>query len=265
MTTDQLKIFKDLQKQNWALFTPIEIFTTPPAADLVKFANLNKNNQVLDVGCGTGVVAITAARMGCRVSGIDICPALIARAKENAVIADHDIDFQEGDVEALPFPDSTFDAVLSQFGHMFAPRPQVAISEMLRVLKPGGTIAFSTWPPELYVGKMFKLVSKFSPAPEWVSPPPLWGETHFVRQQLNDKVKDLIFHQGLMNFHALSFGHYRKSIEDTLAPLIKLVQESNQNSDKLQQFRKELEELIKPYYVDNSIRQHFLMTRAVKS
>src|SRR4029079_8419210 len=101
-----------------------------------------------DVACGTGVVSVTAARAGATVSGLDLTPELLERARENARIGSFDVEFREGDVEALPFGDAEFDVVLSQFGHMFAPRPQVAIAEMLRVLKSGGTIALSTWPPE---------------------------------------------------------------------------------------------------------------------
>ncbi|WP_429570898.1 class I SAM-dependent methyltransferase [Paraburkholderia sp. JPY419] len=82
---------------------------------------------------------------------LDLAPALNERAK-NAALADVEIDFREGDVEATPYDNASFDVVLSQFGHIFAPRPEVAIVEILRVLKPGGTIAFSTWPPEDFVG-----------------------------------------------------------------------------------------------------------------
>src|SRR6185369_2183003 len=102
-------------------------------------------------------------------------PALLVRAKENAALAQVDIDWREGDAEALPFGDAAFDVVLSQFGHMFAPRPNMAIAEMLRVLKPGGTIAFATWPPELLIGSSFRLVASYMPPPPpGVSPPPQW-------------------------------------------------------------------------------------------
>ncbi|MBI2604511.1 MAG: class I SAM-dependent methyltransferase, partial [Deltaproteobacteria bacterium] len=148
MTNDPFAQFKSIQKESWALFAPLETFTMLPAAALAKFAVVQAGESVLDVGCGTGVVAVTAARLGARVRGLDLSPVLLERAKQNASTAGVEIEFTEGDVEALPYQDASFDAVLSQFGHMFAPRPQVAVSEMLRVLKPGGRIAFSTWPPE---------------------------------------------------------------------------------------------------------------------
>jgi SAM-dependent methyltransferase len=172
---DSLAQFKENQKKAWSTFAPTELYTCQPAARLVVFADIKGGQRVLDVACGTGVVALAAARTGARVSGLDLTPELIARARENASIAGTEIDWHEGDAEALPFGDATFDVVVSQFGHMFAPRPEVATSEMLRVLKPGGTIAFSTWPPELYVGQLFGLVGRYLPPPPGVAPPSKWG------------------------------------------------------------------------------------------
>ena len=264
METESLVAFKEAQKQNWGLFAPFEIMTTMCAPSLVNFSQIKANDTVLDVGCGTGVVAITAAKLNAKVSAIDLSPILIERARENVAIANVKIDLQDGDVESLPYADQSFDAVLSQFGHMFAPRPEVAIKEMLRVLKPGGIIAFSTWPPHLFAGQLFNLVGKFSPPPISVSPPALWGDPHFVRQQLENLVEELIFDQNIMRFPALSIGHYRHSVEHTLGPVIKLVKESKNDPARLSQFRTELEALAAAYYADNHIHQHYLMSRARK-
>ena len=141
MTTalaDPFARLKASEREHWASFAPAAIFSTVPAAKLVKFAQVSPGQRVLDVGCGTGVVAITAARRGAKVSGLDLSPDLLHRARDNAVTAGVEIDFLEGDAEALPYPDATFNIVLSQFGHIFAPRPEVAVREMLRVLKLGG-------------------------------------------------------------------------------------------------------------------------------
>src|SRR5262245_50314695 len=142
---DPFESFKAAQKQGWAFFAPLEILSTPVAAQLVKHARMQSGQRVLDVACGTGVVAVTAARRGAQVTGLALTPALLERARENTAIAGLSIDWHEGDVENLPFGDAAFDVVTSQFGHIFAPRPEVAIAQMLRVLKPGGTIAFATW------------------------------------------------------------------------------------------------------------------------
>src|SRR5438552_12063033 len=143
-----------------ASFGQSSMFTTSTAARYFKFARIQPGEAVLDVGTGTGVVAITAARAGARVTALDLTPELLAQARENARIAQcSNVEWIEGDAEDLPYPDGSFDVVVSQFGHMFAPRPDVAIAQMRRVLKPGGRIAFSTWPPEHLVGRMFAFVA----------------------------------------------------------------------------------------------------------
>jgi SAM-dependent methyltransferase len=266
MSEDAIAKFKEAQRQGWKHFEPLEALTTPAAARLVKFANVRGGQNVLDVGCGTGVVAITAARIGARVRGLDLTPELLERAHENARIANVEIDFREGDAEALPFDDVTFDVVLSQFGHMFAPRPDVAMAEMLRVLKRGGTIAFTTWPPELLIGSSFKLVASYMPPPPpGVSPPPQWGDVAIVRERLGSAVKDIVFDRACMLFPALSVQNYRDHLERTAGPMLKLV-ESLLTSDpaRLAQFRGEYEALIAPYFEDNVVRQDYLLTRAVK-
>jgi SAM-dependent methyltransferase len=266
MSEDAIAKFKEAQRQGWKHFAPLEALTTPAAARLVKFANVRAGQNVLDVGCGTGVVAITAARIGARVRGIDLTPELLERARENARIANVEIDFREGDAEALPFDDVTFDIVLSQFGHMFAPRPDVAMAEMLRVLKRGGTIAFTTWPPELLIGSSFKLVTSYMPPPPpGVSPSPQWGDVAIVRERLGSAVKDIVFDRACMLFPALGVQNYRDQLERTAGPMLKLV-ESLLTSDpaRLAQFRGEYDALIAPYFEDNVVRQDYLLTRAVK-
>jgi ubiquinone/menaquinone biosynthesis C-methylase UbiE len=138
---DPIAQFKEMARRGWATFAPTEMATGAVAPRLVTFAGIERGARVLDVGCGTGVVALTAARTGASVSGLDLTPELLARARENTAVMGLDVDWREGDAESLPYADAEFDVVVSQFGHMFAPRPELAVSEMLRVLKPGGTIA----------------------------------------------------------------------------------------------------------------------------
>jgi len=263
---DTFAQFKEAQKHGWAHFAPIATFTTAPAARLVQYAGVIPGQHVLDVACGTGVVAVTAARAGARVSGLDLTPQLLEQARENARLANVEIEFREGDAEQLPFGDSAFDVVLSQFGHMFAPRPEVAIGEMLRVLKPGGTIAFSTWPPELFMGRMFALVSRYAPPPPaGVAPPPLWGDPNIVRERLGNAVKSLTFDRDEMFVPALSAPHFRSNMEQTAGPLIKLV-EALRSSDpaRLAEFRREFETLVAEHFRGNLIHQNYLLTRAIK-
>lgn len=266
MTDDPIAKFKETQRQGWAYFAPLASLTTPVAGRLVKFAGVRPGQRVLDVACGTGVVAVTAARIGAKVSGLDLTPELLEHARENSSIAEVDIDWREGDVEALPFADGEFDVVLSQFGHMFAPRPDVAIGQMLRVLKPGGTIAFVTWPPELLIGASFTLVGKYMPPPPpGVSPSPQWGDPNIVRERLGNAVSDIVFDRDRMLFPALSLQHYRALLEKTAGPMLKLVEMlSASDPNKLAQFRREYDAMIAPYFENNVARQDYLLTRAIK-
>jgi SAM-dependent methyltransferase len=263
---DLLNQFKESQKQSWASFIPFEIVTTGPAADLVHFADIRPGQRLLDVGCGTGVVAITAARRGAVVTGLDLTPELLARAREHAAAGKVTITWKEGDVESLPFEDGSFDVVTSQFGHMFAPRAEVALREMLRVLKPGGRIAFSTWPPQLFTGQMFAMVAKFLPPPPLpVDPPPQWGNPDIVRQRLGEAVREVRFDTGRMLFPTLGPSHLRSFFERHAGPVLRLVQTLQDDSARLDAFRHEFDALAAIYFHDNYIHQDYLMTRAVKA
>jgi ubiquinone/menaquinone biosynthesis C-methylase UbiE len=263
---DPFESFKAAQKQIWPSFVPYETHTTPTAARLVQRAGVRQGQRALDVACGTGVVSVTAARLGARVTGLDLTPELLERARENARIAGVEIEFHEGDVEKLPFGNASFDVVLSQFGHIFAPRPETAIGEMLRVLKPGGTIAFSTWPPDLFVGRMFALTASYlPPPPPGVAPPTQWGEPSTIRQRLGTNVKDILFDCATMTIPALSPAHHRVSAEKSAGSIVRLVT-ALQESDpaRLEQFRREYDALASEYFADNLLRQDYLITRATK-
>jgi ubiquinone/menaquinone biosynthesis C-methylase UbiE len=266
MHMDPFESFKAAQKQGWVHFLPFEAHTTPCAAQLVKRAGVRSGQRVLDVACGTGVVSVTAARLGARLTGLDLTPELLERARENARIAGVEIDWHEGDVENLPFSDSAFDVVLSEFGHMFAPRPEVAIGEMLRVLKPGGTIAFSTWPPQFFSGRMFALTAGYlPPPPPGVASPAMWGDSSTIRQRLGAAVKDILFDSATMLNPALSPSHHRIAAEKSSGPVVRLIAAlGSSDPARLEQFRREYEALIAEYFEDNLLRQEYLITRATK-
>jgi SAM-dependent methyltransferase len=264
---DPIGQFKDNQRVAWSGFAALENLTGSVAPKLVRFARVRTGTAVLDVGCGTGVVALTAARHGAHVTGVDLTPELVARAKENADLMGLSATFVEGDAEAIPCPDASFDFVLSQFGHMFAPRPEVTMGEMLRVLKPGGTVAFSTWPPELFTGRWFALMGKYGPSlPPGVSPPPQWGDPAIVRERLGSAVRDITFSRDSMSFPILSPRHYRIFMETSFGPAQKLLAGLDASDpDKAAQLRREIETVVAEYFEDNAVAQSFLMTRAIKS
>jgi SAM-dependent methyltransferase len=265
MSNDPFAQMKATQREGWAFFAPLEALTTPAAFKLVRFAGVQPGEKVLDVGCGTGVVAVTAARFGATVSGLDLTPALLEKARQNAEMAGVSIEFHEGDVEALPFKDAAFDVVLSQFGHIFGPRPSVAVGEMLRVLRPGGRIAFSTWPPELFSGKFFTLMSSYLPSPPAGAAPPVqWGNPDIVRERLGDAVTGLTFDRDILYTPGMSPEHIINLFERTGGPMIKLVESLKSEPARLKELRSAFRAIIDLSYRENQLHQSYLMTRATK-
>ena len=147
--------------------------------------------KVLDVACGTGNVAIPLARRGAIVTGVDIATNLIVQARERAAVEDVTATFDEGDAEQLPYADGSFDAVVTMFGAMFAPRPEIVASELARVLKPRALLAMANWNPASFTGKMFRLSSSHVPPLPGIAPPLLWGDEATVRQRLAPYFTDL--------------------------------------------------------------------------
>jgi SAM-dependent methyltransferase len=146
---------------------------------------------VLDVATGTGNTALAAARRFCDVTGVDYVPSLMERARERAAADRLKVTWQEGDAEKLPFPDRSFDYVLSTFGVMFAPDQSRAAGELLRVCRPGGKIGLANWIPESYAGEMFRLIAKYLPPPPQLKPPTRWGTEDGLRELFGDGIADL--------------------------------------------------------------------------
>jgi 2-polyprenyl-3-methyl-5-hydroxy-6-metoxy-1,4-benzoquinol methylase len=146
--------------------------------------NVEPGAQALDVACGTGNLAIPLAQRGAITTGVDIAPNLLEQARERAAAEGLTITFDEGDAEQLPYADASFDLVVTMFGAMFAPRPELVASELARVLKPGGKLAMANWNPASFTGKMFRLGSKHVPPPPGIPPPVLWGDEATVRERL---------------------------------------------------------------------------------
>ena len=175
------------QQQTWATgdFNVVAMQIVGVAEALVAAADPRPGQRVLDVACGSGNTALVAARRYCEVIGLDYVPALVARARQRAAADGVAAEFREGDAQALPFPDRSFDVVLSTFGVMFAPDQEKAASELLRVCRPGGTIGLANWTPDGFGGDFFKVVAKhLPPPPAGLKPPSRWGTIDGLQELL---------------------------------------------------------------------------------
>ena len=131
--------------------------------------------RVLDVAAGNGNATLAAARRGCDVTSTDYVPSLLEAGRARAQAEGHAIQFQQADAEALPFPEASFDVVMSTFGVMFTPDQPKAASELARVCKPGGRIGLANWTPDGFIGQLFKLIGKYVPPARGVKSPSFWG------------------------------------------------------------------------------------------
>ncbi len=173
-------------------FHPIAKSFAPGAEKFIARLGLRPGETVLDVACGTGNLAIPAARAGARVTGVDIAPNLIAQARIEARAVGIIADFDVGDAEALPYVDRQFDATVTMFGAMFAYRPARAAAELLRVTKPGGRVAMANWTPEGFVGKMLRAHTAVVPPPSGIPSPLGWGEEDTVRTRFGTGASSLL-------------------------------------------------------------------------
>jgi SAM-dependent methyltransferase len=181
-------------------FGQIARFTARAGEEFIARLKIAPGTRVLDVACGTGNTAIPAAHAGGRVTGVDIATNLLEQARTRAAQEKLEVDFREGDAEQLAFADGSFDAVVTMFGAMFAPRPQMVAGELLRVCRPGGKIAMANWTPTGFVGQMFKLTAQHVPPPADVPPPVLWGDEATVRERLGAGVSELKFTRVMCDF-----------------------------------------------------------------
>ena len=191
--TSEMDALKAKLRATWISgdFGQIAKFLETEAKDFINRLGIQPGSKVLDVACGTGNLALPASRLGAKVTGVDIAPNLVEQARANAASEGLQAKFDEGDAEALPYDDASFDTVVTMYGAMFAPRPDVVAAELLRVTKPAGRIAMGNWTPAGFIGQMFKAVGAHVTPPAGMPSPVLWGKDDVVRERFGDGASDI--------------------------------------------------------------------------
>ena len=218
-----LAAVKQRQQQAWASgdFAVVASRIVIVAEQLCDTADLRAGWHVLDVATGSGNAAIAAARHGATAVGVDYVPALLERGRIRAAAEGLDVQLLQGDAEALPFPESYFDAVTSVFGSMFAPDHEQAAAEILRVTRPGGTIALASWTPDGFIGELFRTVAKHVPPPAGVRSPMLWGTEAHLRELFGDGIASLEVKERTFTFRFTSPEEFVDFFREWYGPTLK--------------------------------------------
>jgi ubiquinone/menaquinone biosynthesis C-methylase UbiE len=213
------------------------------AADLVaplgpvlcQAAGIRAGDRVLDVAAGTGNASIAAARTGATVVASDLTPELL---EHGAAIAEREgvhLEWREADAHALPFSDNEFDVVMSCIGVMFAPFHQLAADELIRVCRPGGTIALLNWTPEGHIGQLFATMKPHAPTPPpGAQPPPLWGREEHVKELLGDRVRDVVTERRTLPVSHFSTGaEFRDYFKAVYGPTISVYRNISEDPERV--------------------------------
>ncbi len=195
--------------------TMVETFLLPLGPRLVEAAGIGPGMRVLDVAAGTGNASLPAAAAGARVTASDLTPELLDAGRRRAEAAGLQLDWVQADAEHLPFEDASFDVVMSSIGVMFAPHHQAAADELVRVCRPGGTIAVLSWTPEGMIGALFRTMGPFMPPPPpGAQPPPLWGSEEHLAELFGDRVEFTTMERDVLDIdafkHPIDYGEHFK-------------------------------------------------------
>ena len=260
---------KKKQRATWALgeYDRIADGLTISTDQTLRVARIRPGERVLDLATGTGITAVAARERGAKVTGVDLTPELLAVAREKARGEGFDdIDFLEGDAEALPFANASFDVVVSTCGHMFAPDQARVAAEIARVTRPGGRVVFLAWTPEGGLGGWFRITNKHVPPPTGLASPFNWGDAEKVRQLLGSAFRDLSFTRG----DCPQFGGSPEEIWELFStrygPTVRAA--ASLQGDTLTAFRNDLLSYLQGYSAaDGKVRwgREYLITRGLRS
>ena len=211
---------KQRQQATWASGDFAVIGTTLQIVgeQLAEAIDIRSGEQVLDVAAGNGNATLAAARRFADVTSTDYVPALLEKGRERARAEGLNVQFQVADAEALPFPDASFDVVLSTFGAMFAPQHDRVASELLRVLRRNGRIGMANWTPEGFIGQLFKVVGAHVPPPAGVRSPALWGTDAHLADLFAAGAVEIQSTRKLFNFRYRSPAHWLQVFRDYYGP-----------------------------------------------
>jgi len=211
---------KQKQQATWASGDFAVIGTTLQIVgeNLAEAVDVRSGERVLDVAAGNGNATLAAARRFARVTSTDYVDALLEKGAARARAEGLEVTFRVADAEALPFPDGSFDVVLSTFGAMFTPQHARPAQEMLRVVRPGGRIGLANWTPEGFIGQLFKVIGGYLPPPAGLKSPALWGtEAHLV-ELFGKQAADIQCTRRMFNFRYRSAEHWLQIFRDYYGP-----------------------------------------------
>jgi ubiquinone/menaquinone biosynthesis C-methylase UbiE len=220
--SSDLEAIKSRQQAAWSSgdYSVIGVTLQIVGETLCEAVDLRSTDRVLDVAAGNGNATLAAARRFCEVVSTDYVPALLERAKERSAADRLAVVFQVADVENLPFPEESFDAVLSTFGAMFAPNHERSAAEMLRVAKTGGKIGMANWTPEGFIGQLFKTMGQYLPPAAGLNAPALWGTEAHLKALFGTKVSIMVQRKHFV-FRYKSTRHWLDVFKDFYGPVLK--------------------------------------------
>jgi ubiquinone/menaquinone biosynthesis C-methylase UbiE len=218
-----LKALKARQQAAWSSGDYAVIGTTLQIVgeELCEAMDIRSGQRVLDVAAGNGNVSLAAARRGCEVVATDYVPALLERARERAAAECLSMEFREADAEALPFPDHSFDVVVSTFGVMFTPDQARAAAELIRVCRPGGKIGLANWTPDGFIGQVFKAIGKYVPPAPGAKSPALWGTRARLTELFESEAASIKSAQRSFAFRYRSPEHWLDIFRTYYGPVLK--------------------------------------------
>ena len=218
-----LAVIKARQQAAWSSGDYAVVGTTLQIVgeELCEALDLGGGRKVLDVAAGNGMASLAAARRWCDVTSTDYVASLLERGRARALAEGLNIEFREADAEALPFAESSFDAVISTFGVMFTPNQRKAAAELMRVCKSGGQIGLANWTPDGFIGQMFKILGKYLPPPAAAKSPLLWGTRTHLTEMFGSAATWIKTEPRHFNFRYRSSAHFLEVFRTYYGPMLK--------------------------------------------